>query len=356
MVFGASELFFADRRFLHGAKFLDGEVNDLADGFLGGAGIDGEHAGVGIGRELAEDGVGEAFLFADVLKEARGHAASEKIVQHGGGKARFVAERKGRNSDAEMDLFEVALGFETDGRLGGRSGVILERARGAEIAEFALDKVQNFLVRDVARGGDDEMIGREPVAESLDQMFAIEGANGFRRAQNGAAERMLGPKAARKNIVKLILGIVQVHLDFFEDDLAFFFYVFGIEFGAENEIGDDVKGDRQMLVENFGVEADLLFRGERVEHAADGIHFAGDGFGGAALGAFEDHVLDEMGEAVFFRDFAAGTITDPDADRDGTDVGHRLGDDDETVAQHVLLDVTDFRGGSSHPLIVTQAA
>ena len=160
---------------------------------------------------------------------------------------------------------------------------------------------------------------------------------------------MLRPEAARENVVKLIFGIVQVHLDFFEDDLAFFFYVFGIEFGAKNEIGDDVKRDRQMLVENFGVEADLFLRGERVEHAADGIHFAGDGFGGAALGAFEDHVLHEMGQAVFFRDFAARAVADPDADRDGADVGHRLGDDDQAVAEHVLLDVTDFRG-SGHKL------
>ena len=42
---------------------------------------DSEHAGVGEGSELAEDGVGEAFFFADVLKEARGHAASEKIIE-----------------------------------------------------------------------------------------------------------------------------------------------------------------------------------------------------------------------------------------------------------------------------------
>ena len=144
---------------------------------------------------------------------------------------------------------------------------------------------------------------------------------------------MLGPEAARENVVEMIFGIVQVHLDFFEDDLALFFYVFGIEFGAENEIGDDVKSDRQMLVENLGVEADLLFRGERIEHAADGIHFAGDGFGGAALRAFENHVLHEMGQAVFFGDFAAGAVADPDADGDGADVGHGLGDDHETVGR-----------------------
>src|ERR1700734_1396809 len=103
------------------------------------------------------------------------------------------------------------------------------------------------------------MIGREPVTETLDKMFAVEGANGFRSAKNGAAERMLGPEAARENVVELVLGIVQIHLDFFEHNLTFFFYVAGIELGAKDEIGDDVKRDRQMLVKHFSVKADLFF-------------------------------------------------------------------------------------------------
>src|SRR6266481_2536969 len=295
MILGACELFFADRRFFHGAKFFDGEVNDLADGFLRGAGVDGEHASVGIGRELAKDGVGEALFFADVLKEARRHAASKKIVEDRRGEARFVAERKCGDSDTEMDLLEVALGFETNRRLCKRSGVIFQRARRAQIAELTLDEVQNFFMRDIPRGGDNEMIGRKPVAEALNEMSAVEAANGFWRSENRTAEWMLGPEAARENVVKQIFGIVQVHLDFFEDDLALLLDVIGIELGTENEIGDDVKGDREMFVENFGVEANLFFRSEGVEHAADGVHFASDGFGGAAFGALEDHVFDEMG-------------------------------------------------------------
>ena len=223
--------------------------------------------------------------------------------------------------------------------------MIFERARGAKIAELALHQVQHFFVRDVSRGGDHQMVGREPVAEALHEMSAVEAANGFRRAENGAAERMFWPEAARENVVKEIFGIVQIHLDFFEDDLALLLDVVGIELGTQNEIGDDVKGDGQMVIEDFGVEADLFFRSERVEHTAYRIHFAGDGFGGAAFGSFEDHVLDEMGQAVFFGDFAAGAVADPHADRDGANMRHSLGDDDEAVAEDVLLDVTDFCGG-----------
>src|SRR5204863_934928 len=75
-------------------------------------------------------------------------------------------------------------------------------------------------------------------------------------------------------------------------------------------------------------------------------------FRGAALRAFEDHVLHEMGEAIFLRNFAARTVANPDADGDGTDVRHRLGDNDETVGEHVALDVANLR---SHEGIVTHA-
>ena len=122
---------------------------------------------------------------------------------------------------------------------------------------------------------------------------------------------MFGPETAGEDVVEQIFGIVQVHLDFFEDNLAFFVDVVGIEFGAQNEVGEDVEGDGQMLVEDLGVEADLFLGGEGVEHAADGIHFTGDGFGGAALRAFEDHVLKEVGDAIFGQGFRGGSRGGP---------------------------------------------
>ena len=187
------------------------------------------------------------------------------------------------------------------------------------------------------------MVGRKPILEAAKKRFAVEIADGFRSAEDRAAEGMLGPETAGENVVEKIFGIVQVHLDFFEDNLALFIDVVGIELGTKDEIGDDVERDREMLVENFGVEADLFLGGEGVEHAANGIHFAGDGFGGTALSAFENHVLEEMSEAVFGGGFAAGTIANPDADGDGADVLHRLGDDNESVGEDVAMNVARSR-------------
>jgi hypothetical protein len=64
----------------------------------------------------------------------------------------------------------------------------------------------------------------------------------------------------------------------------------------------DRRGHRErgiyVLVEDLDVEADGLFAGEGVEIAADGVDLAGDLLGRARGGALEDHVLDEVGDAV----------------------------------------------------------
>src|SRR5712672_3151632 len=106
---------------------------------------------------------------------------------------------------------------------------------------------------------------------------------------------MSGPETPRKDFVQQIFRVVQVHLDFFQDYLAFFFHILGIELGPQNEIGNDVEGNREMLVEHFGVEANLFFGGEGVQHSTDGIHLSRNSFRGAPLRALEDHVLHEMG-------------------------------------------------------------
>ena len=79
-----------------------------------------------------------------------------------------------------------------------------------------------------------------------------------------------------------------------------------------------------MFVQHFDIEADRLLTGEGVEIAADGIGLASELLGGARGGAFEDHVLDEVGDAVEGEGLIAGAGVDPDAHGDGADVGDAI--------------------------------
>src|ERR1700752_102590 len=142
------------------------------------------------------------------------------------------------------------------------------------MAELTLYEFENSFVWNIARSSDQQMIGSKPFAKAALQRFTRELANCFRSAENRAAERMLGPEAARKNFVQQRFRVVEIHLDLFQNDLALLCHVFGIEKRTETQVGNDVEGNGQMVVEHLRVEANLLFRSEGVEHAADGIHFA----------------------------------------------------------------------------------
>ena len=119
------------------------------------------------------------------------------------------------------------------------------------------------------------------------------------------AERVRVPEILREKLVDQIFGIVLGHADFFEDHSLLARDVFFGEFRFENHVRNNVEGLREMLVEDARVETDHFFRSEGVEHAAEAVDFARDVFRGATAGAFENHVLDEMRDAVDFHGFAA---------------------------------------------------
>ena len=150
-----------------------------------------------------------------------------------------------------------------------------------------------------------------------------------------------------KSLVDEVVGVVLVHLDLFEDDALLAGDVFGGEGGVEDEVGEKVECGGNILVEHLDVEADGLFAGEGVEVAADGVDLAGELLGGARGGALEDHVLDEVGDAVEVGGLVAGAGVDPDAHGDGADVGHGLGEDEQAVGQAGAADVAGWRGGGA---------
>ena len=105
---------------------------------------------------------------------------------------------------------------------------------------------------------------------------------------------MILPEILGEDLVDEVVGIVLVHLDFFHDDAAFASDVSGIKNRVENQIAQNIERGRNMLVEHLNVEANTFFGGEGVHVAANGIHLPRNFLGGAVLGAFENHVLNEM--------------------------------------------------------------
>ena len=146
---------------------------------------------------------------------------------------------------------------------------------------------------------------------------------------------MILPEALREKLVDQIVGRVLDHLDLFEHDLLFALDVLRIERRVTDDVGENVHGERQVLVEDFDVVARVLFRGERVELSADRVDRLRDVFGGAAASALEQHVLDEVRDTASLGSLVARPARQPDTNADRTDLRHPLGEKTETVIENI---------------------
>ena len=183
----------------------------------------------------------------------------------------------------------------------------------------------------MARSSDDHIVRRVFIGEPFAQRIARKRRNSFRSAEDWLAQRMRRPEILGEQFVHQVFRIVLGHADFFQDHRFFpVDLVFG-ETRVQNHIRQNIEGFGQMLIEHAGVKAHHFLGGKGVEHAAHAIHFTGNIFSGAAGGALEHHVLDEMRNAVQLGRLAPRTIAQPNSHRNGMDVLHRLGDHHEPV-------------------------
>jgi len=258
-----------------------------------------------------------------------------------------VRDLERRDGQAELDLFEGF--FVLEGDVGeGLGGVGVGDAfagAGRKRVEGMLNLGDEGVMVDVAGGGEDHVWWGEAAGILVEDDLLGEAADGLCGAEDGAAEGVALPEILGEELVDEVVGVVFVDLDLFEDDALFLGDVVGREGGVQDEVGEEVERGGDVFVEDLDVETDGLFAGEGVEIATDGVDFAGEVLGGAGGGALEDHVLDEVRDAVGGGGLVAGAAVDPDTHGDGAEVGHALGEDQEAVGERGLADVAGVRRG-----------
>ena len=248
-----------------------------------------------------------------------------------------------------MDLLEGALVAEEDGGAGGGGGKVDIGRAGGDGGEFCCDGFDEGVVFELAGGGEDHVAAAEALAVIAEEGGLVEGGDGVCGAEDGLAEGLIFPEVLGEDFVDEDVGVVFVHFDFFEDDAAFALDVGVGEGGVEDEVTEDVEGDGGVVGEGLDGETDGFLAGVGVEVAANGVHFAGDVLGGAVAGALEEHVLDEVGDAVDRGVFIAGAGFDPDAHGDGAEVLHAFGEDGEPVGEDGTAEIA-FGGQAVAPL------
>src|SRR5208283_5252122 len=211
-----------------------------------------------------------------------------------------------------------------------------------DMLEISRHELHKVLMVEVTGSADDEIAGSEVVSIEAGHDRALEFFHRAARAQDRQTERVVFPETLGEDFVDQVVGIILIHFYFFENDAPLLRDIAGIEHRMKDKIGENVHGERKVLIKNFNVKADAFLRRESIHIAADGIDLAGNRFGGACLRSLEHHVLDEVRNAVPFRIFVARTGLEPDADRDRAYVGHLLGYDREAIRQDLTTNAARF--------------
>jgi hypothetical protein len=122
--------------------------------------------------------------------------------------------------------------------------------------------------------------------------------------------------------------------------MTFFFALdlVGRECRTHHDVGQQVDGKRQMLVEDLDVVARVLLRGKGIELATDRVNGLGDVLGAAVVGAFEEHMLDKVRNAAALVAFMPRTAHQPHANRHRPHMRHRFGDQAKPIVENVTND------------------
>src|SRR3954468_5041048 len=142
----------------------------------------------------------------------------------------------------------------------------------AKSLERGLDELPHFRMIEIAGRRDDHVRSDVGAAEVFEQRLAGKTFDGFFRSEDWPPERMAFPEMLGEQLVDKVVWRVLDHLDFFEDDLFFALDLVGGECRTHHDVGQQVDGKRQMLVENLDVVARVLLRGKGIELTTDRVN------------------------------------------------------------------------------------
>jgi hypothetical protein len=202
-----------------------------------------------------------------------------------------------------------------------------------EVGKLAHHPVQESLVREVARRRDDEAIRPIAVLEEIEKILTLERSYRVVVAAYRQAQRVPGPVVQVEQIVDVVVRRILDLRDLLQDDGALPLDLVRVEAGMQKQIGEHVRRQIGVLGQDAGVVAGVFLARESVQHAADGVDLLGDLCGGAAVGALEQQMLEEVRETALVRAFEARPVLDPDAECHRRHRDEALGNDADTVGK-----------------------
>ena len=272
-----------------------------------------------ISRVLVAGGIGVNAVaqpqpLPHLLKEPGGHAAPQDGGQQLEGKALRLPKAQAGKGQGEMVLFNGLLFHGDGGDIpgGGPGG----GGAGRDAGEAGL-QILHVLRAEAARQGHHNAVGVVVGAHELGKPGPVQPGQGGALPQNGPGQGRALEHRGGQPLGAQVLRVVLIHADFLQNDPPLQGGVPAVKAGVEEHIAQYVCTLDQMGIQHPSEEAGGLLGGISVNLPADGVHLFGQGGGGAALGAFEQHMLNKVGGSVFGGLFVAGAHTGPDTQGGG---------------------------------------
>ena len=179
------------------------------------------------------------------------------------------------------------------------------------------------------------------VLEVSHQVPAPHGVEGFRRAGDGASQRLVRPEGGVEQFLNEMLGLVHIHGHFLLDHAPLFLDVPRSEPRIEKHVHQHVQQFVEAVVAGPGMEAGDFLAGKGIQVTADAFDCLRDFQGRPPFCSLEEQVFDEMADAIEFRRFMARAHAHPQAKAHAGHVRHLRRGDRQSVLE--ARDAVHFR-------------
>jgi hypothetical protein len=238
-----------------------------------------------------------------------------------------------------LDRTPVDVDAGYGGDLRALGGAALYRCgSGFEYPARAFQSLQNqpadVVVLQSSRCGHNQLIRTVVPLVVVPDSGAGHGHDRLGGAADGPAKGVARQDGLNELLMADVRGIVIVHRQFFENDVAFLLQLAVVEHGGGDHVRDDVDGHRQIGIEHAGVVAGVFLRRRGIGFPADLVKSRRDVKRRAPLRSLEQQVLQEVRRTVLALRLVPGANADPEADGCRTLPGHRFRQHSDAAGEH----------------------
>ena len=298
LLLGCRELQGGERLGAQALQLLQCELY-AAVGVVGiGTEVDVHHARVGIARQVALHVVYQSRVFAQGEVEAAVHARSaQHVVEQVEPRAALVRGGVAHAAHHHMRLMRVARHLHLARHVGERCRAALVGTARGNVGREALGPHHDAVEGDVAIDKQ-HRIGR--VVVTLGEAASAlrgEALDMLRRTQDVVSQGVPAEERVLEIVENQFGRVVLVAVYLLEDDAALLVNLLLREGAVEDDVGEQLQGTREILLQEGRVHHRLLLVGEGIEVAPHILHAVQYVPRAALRGTLEQHVLHEMGQA-----------------------------------------------------------